>query len=106
MPSLVPSLKRIFDDGVPISSGNYRCMSYESNVPFILRFMIDKGINGADWLELPVGSFHVKDVRSMSSRCTVEVETFFTTIIAHAPEGEWSSIAPLRVLSFDIECAG
>lgn len=22
------------------------------------------------------------------------------------PEGEWSGIAPLRILSFDIECAG
>ena len=26
--------------------------------------------------------------------------------ISHAPEGEWSRIAPLRILSFDIECAG
>lgn len=26
--------------------------------------------------------------------------------ISHAPEGEWSKTAPLRVLSFDIECAG
>ena len=26
--------------------------------------------------------------------------------ISHPPEGEWSRIAPLRILSFDIECAG
>jgi DNA polymerase delta subunit 1 len=26
--------------------------------------------------------------------------------VSHAPEGEWSKIAPLRILSFDIECAG
>ncbi|KAG6817533.1 DNA-directed DNA polymerase delta [Tephrocybe sp. NHM501043] len=26
--------------------------------------------------------------------------------ISHAPEGIWSKIAPLRILSFDIECAG
>jgi DNA polymerase delta subunit 1 len=26
--------------------------------------------------------------------------------ISHAPEGDWQKIAPLRVLSFDIECAG
>lgn len=24
----------------------------------------------------------------------------------HAAEGEWSKLAPLRILSFDIECAG
>lgn len=26
--------------------------------------------------------------------------------ISHAPEDKWSKIAPLRILSFDIECAG
>ena len=26
--------------------------------------------------------------------------------ISHAPEGEWARLAPLRILSFDIECAG
>jgi len=28
------------------------------------------------------------------------------SFISHAPEGDWQKIAPLRVLSFDIECAG
>ena len=32
--------------------------------------------------------------------------TSYDTFISHAPEGEWSDMAPLRVLSFDIECAG
>lgn len=26
--------------------------------------------------------------------------------MSHAPEGDWLKIAPLRILSFDIECAG
>jgi DNA polymerase delta subunit 1 len=30
----------------------------------------------------------------------------YDEFISHAPEGDWSSIAPLRILSFDIECAG
>ena len=30
----------------------------------------------------------------------------YDNIISHAPEGDWSRIAPLRILSFDIECAG
>ena len=30
----------------------------------------------------------------------------YDNIISHAPEGIWSKIAPLRILSFDIECAG
>lgn len=27
-------------------------------------------------------------------------------MISHPPDGEWSKMAPLRILSFDIECAG
>lgn len=27
-------------------------------------------------------------------------------LISHKPEGDWSRLAPLRVLSFDIECSG
>ena len=30
----------------------------------------------------------------------------YDNIVSHAPEGTWSKIAPLRILSFDIECAG
>jgi len=29
-----------------------------------------------------------------------------SSFISHEPEGEWLKIAPLRILSFDIECAG
>lgn len=104
MPSLVPSLKRIVEEGVPISSGYYRCQSFESNVPFILRFMIDNNIHGANWLELRDGTYRY--VESASSRCTIEIETSFNNIISYSPEGSWSIIAPLRILSFDIECAG
>lgn len=30
----------------------------------------------------------------------------YDKLISYAPEGEWSAMAPLRILSFDIECAG
>ena len=30
----------------------------------------------------------------------------YDQFISHAPEGEWAKVAPLRILSFDIECAG
>lgn len=30
----------------------------------------------------------------------------YSDLISHAPEGEYSKMAPFRVLSFDIECAG
>lgn len=34
--------------------------------------------------------------------CIISYDKF----ISHPPEGEWSRMAPLRILSFDIECAG
>lgn len=40
------------------------------------------------------------------SLCQYEVDVAWTDLISHPAEGEWQRIAPLRVLSFDIECAG
>lgn len=40
------------------------------------------------------------------SLCQYEVDIGWTEFISHPAEGEWQRIAPLRVLSFDIECAG
>lgn len=37
----------------------------------------------------------------------MEVDTYFDTISAMAiDDPEWLGLAPLRILSFDIECAG
>ncbi|GMP26431.1 hypothetical protein CsSME_00002866 [Camellia sinensis var. sinensis] len=66
---------RILDRGIQIDGlGMKSFMTYESNVLFALRFMIDCNIVG--------------------------------DLISHAPEGEFSKMAPFRILSFDIECAG
>lgn len=36
----------------------------------------------------------------------IEADIYFNEIIPRKPEGEWSKVAPLRILSFDIECQG
>ena len=36
----------------------------------------------------------------------MEVDVAWDKLISHAPEGDWSTVAPIRILSFDIECAG
>jgi DNA polymerase delta subunit 1 len=36
----------------------------------------------------------------------LEVDVTYNDVIAHKSEGEWNKIAPLRILSFDIECQG
>nr|CAH8853722.1 unnamed protein product [Trichobilharzia regenti] len=39
------------------------------------------------------------------TRCQIEFDIAWDALVIHSPEGQWSNIAPLRVLSFDIECA-
>lgn len=40
------------------------------------------------------------------SLAQLEVDVSWADLKSHPAEGEWQKIAPLRVLSFDIECAG
>ena len=46
------------------------------------------------------------DFNIKSSRCQIEVDIAWEEFISHAPEGEWADVAPFRILSYDIECAG
>jgi DNA polymerase delta subunit 1 len=65
MPTMVPTLKRLLEeDGVEFPAGTLphgqthaACPTFESNVPFVLRFLIDREINGSTWLELPQGAY-------------------------------------------------
>ncbi|KAL5119589.1 DNA-directed DNA polymerase delta [Pleosporales sp. CAS-2024a] len=76
------------------------------NIAYVLRFMIDTKITGMSWVEVPAGKYKLLNPRDQHSNCQIEAQLHYTDIIAHPSEGEWSKIAPLRILSFDIECAG
>ncbi|PPQ63372.1 hypothetical protein CVT24_005637 [Panaeolus cyanescens] len=115
----VPFLKITLRDpkSVPkvrdIGECNYRDLfpgvyaTYESNIAFNLRFMIDTKVVGMNWIEVPAGKYRITPPQSKRSTCQLEISfSRYDAFISHAPEGEWSRIAPLRILSFDIECAG
>mmetsp|Transcript_68037 Transcript_68037/g.76173 ORF Transcript_68037/g.76173 Transcript_68037/m.76173 type:complete len:1199 (+) Transcript_68037:49-3645(+) len=110
MPNLIPPLKRIMEAGVDLSGvvapEGIEYAAFECNVPFVLRYMIDNDISGAGWLTLPKKAYQVRKSSKKKTHCQVEVDISYSDIIARKPEGEWSKIAPLRVLSFDIECQG
>jgi DNA polymerase delta subunit 1 len=66
-------------------------------------------------LSLPAGRFKPRPWHSTRNNgtvihkaglCQLEADVHFADLISHAPEGEWLGMAPLRILSFDIECAG
>lgn len=56
------------------------------------------------WVEAPANKYQL--LSNKQSNCQIEAEISYRDLIAHKPVGEWSKMAPLRILSFDIECAG
>ncbi|RZC54248.1 hypothetical protein C5167_013107 [Papaver somniferum] len=105
LPTMVAGCRSILEKGIHIDGlGSKNFITYESNVLFALRFMIDCNIIGGNWIELPAGKYK-KTIRTVSS-CQLEIDCLYSELISHPPEGEFSKMAPFRILSFDIECAG
>eukprot|EP00040_Diaphanoeca_grandis_P024087 m.132040 g.132040 ORF g.132040 m.132040 type:complete len:1070 (+) comp29583_c0_seq1:139-3348(+) len=102
----ISKAKMILENGMNTSLGVsvYEC--YETNVEYILRFMVDTAVIGCNWIELPAGKYRKRPKSNFQSLCQIEVDVAYDVFISHPAEGEWSKIAPLRVLSFDIECSG
>lgn len=87
--------------------------TFESNIPYTLRAMVDFDISGGSWLELPKCSYMVRE-RSKNqpfnksswnsqSVCQIEIDCDIHDLI---PRHDINKIAALRILSFDIECLG
>ncbi|GAB6033248.1 DNA polymerase delta catalytic subunit [Chamberlinius hualienensis] len=115
LPKLIAACKRLLDRGlVPLTViSNTAWMFYEANIDFEIRFMVDKDVVGCCWIEIPPAKYCIRESGNIISssckrvsRCQLEVDVSVDDIIAHAPEGEWAKVAPFRILSFDIECAG
>ncbi|XP_042438291.1 DNA polymerase delta catalytic subunit [Zingiber officinale] len=105
LPTMVASCRGILEKGITIEGiGSRNFDTYESNILFALRFMIDCNIVGGNWIEVPAGSYR-KVIKSMSY-CQLELDCLYSELISHTPEGKYSKMAPFRILSFDIECAG
>ena len=58
--------------------------------------MVDTHTVGCNWIELPAGSYSIRDVLlqnertnpSKVSRCQLEVDVAFDKFISHVPEGQ------------------
>ncbi|CAM9460494.1 unnamed protein product [Chrysoparadoxa australica] len=108
-PTLVPKVKAIFHAGAVNTQGFgmvHAPTVFESNVPFVLRFMVDTEMQGASWAELPAASYSLRADKDQVSRCQIEADIYYQHIVCHPCEGEWMKMAPLRIISFDIECSG
>lgn len=116
MPRLIAPAKRLLEQGFKFGPFPLQCyQAFEANIDFEIRFMVDSDVVGCCWIELPKDKYRLREEKSvtddsrhpgMISLCQYEVDVGWTDLISHPAEGEWQRIAPLRVLSFDIECAG
>lgn len=112
LPRLVSSVSRILESN---SFSGFNLMSqekgyveiFESNIDYDIRFMIDMSVVGCNWITVPKGKYMLRKGQvDKKSRCQIEADIYYDDFISHAPEGEWAKVAPFRICSFDIECAG
>lgn len=110
LPKLIAGVKRLLEREILMSEVNFQdCRTFESNIDFDIRFMVDTKVVGCSWIELQPKTWTLRAKGrdpEPESRCQLEVDVAYDKFIAHEPEGEWSKVAPFRILSFDIECAG
>ena len=113
-PPMVATCRRLLEQGMPVMGGSQHSFeTYESNWAYTLRYMVDREITGCSWATLKAGCWRQRPWTTASgthldkkSHCQLEMDVRFGDLVSHAPEGDYMGIAPLRILSFDIECAG
>lgn len=78
-----------------------RYITYEGNVPFELRYMIDHGIHGCQWLRIPQGDYIQNPTKRSDAQYEVTLRPFARPI--PLPTAEFGDVAPMRILSYDCE---
>ncbi|SCU71415.1 DNA polymerase delta catalytic subunit, putative [Trypanosoma equiperdum] len=107
LPQHIPRLRTLLSSGVMCVGaweGLRAFPTFESNVIFPLRFMVDGNIGGCNWITVPAGQFHLFSPRT--STCQIEVCCSHEVLQSHEAVGDYLLIAPFRILSIDIECEG
>jgi hypothetical protein len=76
-PTLIPTLKRIMEEGIVLAgvetSEEPIYQPFECNVPFVLRYMVDREIAGAGWLTLPKTTYQIRDESKKQTHCQVRL---------------------------------
>jgi len=117
LPKLVAPAKRLLENGITLPIFGLRAFQvYESNIEYEIRLMVDVNVVGCNWIECPAGKYRLRKPwyqgmdRSLPEQSKayvqIELDIAWNDFISHPAEGDWQMVAPLRVLSFDIECSG
>lgn len=88
-----------------------RLQTYESNILFELRYMIDRGLTGGCHMRIKVDKKQIAEYHSVENtnrhtNAQLYVETEWDQVDYMDPDKDvkWNAINELRVVSFDIEC--
>ncbi|KAJ5068595.1 DNA polymerase delta catalytic subunit [Anaeramoeba ignava] len=106
LPRHVPVARKILTDGFAFPNFPFiQYPTFESNLLFVVRFMVDRKIVGGNWIQALPGTYFLRQESEKTSRCQIEFDIAWDKFSSLPSEGEWLQIAPLRILSFDIECS-
>jgi len=92
-------VKKAFEDKIKILGEQVKFQRYESNINQFLRFFHIKNINLCKWIKINKSKATL--VENEFSKCKFEYEVDFRDI--HRSNIE--KIGPMKILSYDIECA-
>ncbi|WOG82089.1 hypothetical protein DCAR_0101250 [Daucus carota subsp. sativus] len=103
LPTMVAGCCGMLDKGIQVEGLDMKSfVTYEGSICFAMRFMFDCNIVGGNWIEVLAGRY--KKTLKNISYCQLEFDCHFSDLVTHVPEGEFTKMAPFRILSFDIEC--
>uniref|UniRef100_A0A3B0MHL2 DNA polymerase n=1 Tax=Theileria annulata TaxID=5874 RepID=A0A3B0MHL2_THEAN len=112
-PRMVSNLRSYIESGVELEVDGdsftiplYR-QTYEANLPYVLRFLLDNNVICGSWLMIPQNCYTLnnpKNFMQLVSTCNIEVNCGYSDIITLPLENEYETIGPIKILSFDIEC--
>lgn len=74
---------------------------FEANIPFAMRFMVDRDLYGVSWVTLKREKyFHWKKEDEKETFCDIEVIAHYEDMQAHLPDDpNWSDAPPVRKLT-------
>jgi DNA polymerase elongation subunit (family B) len=119
-PNMVSKARKLVEDGIYDPASGALVLSqltYESDIRFENRFMLDRNLGGACWARLAAGKYYPMAIgddyrhphRRRLTTCQIEVNTewqhvtgFHVTDPAH--QAMYERPSKMRVVSYDIEC--
>lgn len=82
-----------------IGGDHVRLDTYESNVLYALRFMIDTGMGGGSWVTCPAGSYELAGEGQHVSYCQIEAHVRWNSVISHPAEGRCGAVVRVMLCS-------